>query len=106
MGIEKDLLPGQGLLLCFRPFIAHLACSGLSPKTIRQHVDNLWTLGGEIIRDLHYDPSRRKKTAERLLREAVHAFGGPAVQNGSEEQQRSVDSTCRQLHRFLTHPQP
>ena len=106
MGIEKDLFPGQDLVVCFRPFIEDLASSGLSPKTIRQHVDNLWTLGGEIIRDLHYDPSLRKRTAERLLREAVHQYGGPAVHNGSEEQQRSVDSTCRKLHRFLTQPPP
>ena len=106
IGIEKDLIPGQDLVVCFRPFIQDLASSGLSPKTIRQHVDNLWTLGGEIIRDLHYDPSLRKKTAERLLREAVHESGGPAVHNGSEEQQRSVDSTCRKLHRFLTQPRP
>jgi hypothetical protein len=106
MGIEKDLIPGQALVVCFRPFIEDLASSGLSPKTIRQHVDNLWTLGGEIIRDLHYDPSLRKKIAEQLLREAVHEYGGPAVHNGSEELQRSVDSTCRKLHRFLTQPRP
>jgi len=102
MGLEKDLPPGEALIVCFRPFIEHLASSGLSPKTIRQHVDNLWTLGGEIIRDLHYDPSLRKVAADRLLRNAVHEYGGPAVHNGSEQQQRSVDSTCRQLHRFLT----
>ena len=104
MGIEKDLPPGQALVICLRPFIEDLASSGLSPKTIRQHVDNLWTLGGEIIRDLHYDPSLRKKTADQLLRAAVHEYGGPVVHNGSEEQQRSLDSTCRKLHRFLNQP--
>jgi hypothetical protein len=26
--------------------------------------------------------------------------------HGSEEEQRSFDSTCRKLHRFLTQPQP
>src|SRR6202035_5091531 len=60
MGLEKDLPPGEQLVACFRPFIEHLASSSLSPKTIRQHVDNLWLLGGEIIRDLNYDPSQRK----------------------------------------------
>ena len=102
MGLEKDLPPGEEMILYFRPFIEHLVASGLSTKTIRQHVDNLWTLGGEIIRDLHYDPSLRKWTADRLLRDAVHEYGGPSVHNGSEEQQRSVDSTCKKLHRFLT----
>jgi hypothetical protein len=71
--------------LCFRPFIEHLALGALSPKTVRQHVDNLWSLGGEIIRDLHYDPSLRKKPADRLLRNAIHEDGGPLVHNGSEE---------------------
>jgi hypothetical protein len=101
MGLEKDLPPGEALVVCFRPFIEHLANAGLSAKTIRQHVDNLWLLGGEIIRDLHYDPSLRKRTAERLLCEAVHQDGGPLVHNGSEEQQRTFDATCRKLHRFL-----
>jgi hypothetical protein len=104
-GLEKDLPPGEQLLACFRPFIEHLASSSLSPKTIRKHVDNLWLLGGEIIRDLHYDPSLRKMVADRLLRNVIHEDGGPLIHNGSEEEQRSFDSTCRKLHRFLTQPQ-
>jgi hypothetical protein len=104
MGLEKDLPPGEQLVTCLRPFIEHLAASTLSLPTIRRHVDNLWTLGGEIIRDLHYDPSLRGKTADQLLRNAIHEDGGPLVHNGSEEQQRSFDATCRKLHRFLTQP--
>lgn len=102
MGLEKDLPPGEQLLTCLRPFIEHLASSGLSIKTIRRHVDNLWILGGEIIRDLHYDPSLRKRSAEWLLRSVIHEDSGPLIHNGSEEEQRSFDSTCRKLHRFLT----
>jgi hypothetical protein len=105
MGLEKDLPPGEELVACLRPFIEHLASSNLSPKTIRRHVDNLWLLGGEIIRDLNYDPSQRKVPAQRLLRAAVHADGGPLIHNGSEEEQHSLDSTCRKLHRFLSQPQ-
>ena len=105
MGLEKDLPPGEELVACLRPFIEHLASSSLSPKTIRQHVDNLWMLGGEIIRDLNYDPSLRKMAADRLLRNVIHEDGGPLIHNGSEEEQRSFDSTCRKLHRFLSQPQ-
>lgn len=105
MGLEKDLPPGEQLLVHLRPFIEHLASSSLSPKTIRRHVDNLWLLGGEIIRDLHYDPSLRKRPAERLLRSVIHEEGGPLIHNGSEHDQRSFDSTCRKLHRFLTQRQ-
>ncbi len=102
MGLEKDVPPGEKLVACFRPFLEELVASDLSPKTIQKHVDNLWALGGEIIRDLHYDPSLRKRAADRLLRSAVHEYGGPAVHNGSEEAQRSFDPTCRKLHGFLT----
>jgi len=59
MGWEKDLPPGEELVACFRPFLEHLVSSDLSPKTIQRHVDNLWLLGGEIIRDLHHDPTLR-----------------------------------------------
>ena len=104
MGLEKDLPPGEQLLTEMKPFIEHLASSNLSPKTIRRHVDNLWLLGGEIIRDLNDDPALRKVTADRLLRNAVHVDGGPLIHNGSEEEQRSFDSTCRRLHRFLGPP--
>jgi hypothetical protein len=62
MGWEKDLPPGEQLVACFRPFLEDLAASDLSPKTIQKHVDNLWALGGEIIRDLNETPSLRSKT--------------------------------------------
>src|SRR5438270_1026846 len=61
MGLEKDLPPGEQLVTLFRPFLEHLAASNLSPKTIQKHVDNVWALGGEFIRDLHNDPSLRRR---------------------------------------------
>jgi hypothetical protein len=106
MGWEKDLPPGEKLVACFRPFLEHLAGSDLAPKTIQKHVDNLWVLGGEIIRDLNQNPSLRKLPVEQLLQDAVDADGGPLIHDGSEEEQRSFDSTCRKLRRFLTHTAP
>jgi len=101
MGWERDLPPGERLVACFRPFLEHLAISNLSQKTIRKHVDNLWLLGGEIIRDLNETPSLRKVSMERLLLNTI-AEGGPLLYHcDSEEQQRSFDSTCRKLRRFL-----
>jgi hypothetical protein len=34
MGWEKDLPPGEQLVILFRPFLEHLAASDLSPGTI------------------------------------------------------------------------
>jgi len=101
MGLEKDLPPGEQLRVCFRPLICNRPSSIFSTRTTRKHVDNLWMLGGEIIRDLHEDPSLRKVTAERLLRNVIHEEGGPLIHNGSEDEQRSFDSTCRKLRGFL-----
>jgi hypothetical protein len=105
MGEEKDLPAGRRIVECFTPFLLHLAASGLSKRTIQKHVDNLWILGGEIIRDLNEDSSLRKVTAEQLLRNVLHQEGGPLIHNGSEDEQRSFDSTCRKFYRFLTQSQ-
>jgi hypothetical protein len=106
MGEEKDLPPGRRLVEYFMPFLLHLAGSGLSKRTIQNHVDNMWLLGGEIIRDVNEDPSLRKVAAEQLVRNVIHEEGGPLIHNGWEDEQRSFDSTCRKFHRFLTQPRP
>ena len=102
MGEEKDLPPGLRLVESFTPFLLDLAASGLSKKTIQKHVDNMWLLGGEIIRDVNEDPRLRKVAAEQLIRNVIHEDGGPRIHNGWEDEQRSFDSTCRKFHRFLT----
>ena len=105
MGLEKDVPPGEKLVACFRPFLEHLASTSLSRKTIRKHIDNLWVLGGEIIRDIHEDPSLRRQNVEKILRDAIDDEYGPLIHGGSSEQmQNSFDSTCRKLHRFLSQP--
>jgi hypothetical protein len=106
MGEEKDIPPGRKLVECFTPFLMHLATSKLSQRTIQTHVDNLWILGGEIIRDLNEDSSLRKVAAEQLIRNTIHEDGGPLVHNASEDEQRSFDSTCRKFHRFLVQLHP
>ena len=101
MGLEKDLPPGEQLVACFRPFLEYLAASDLSPKTIQKHVDNMWALGGEFIRDLHDDPALRKLPVEQHLFETIEN-GGALLHHADEDQQRSFDSTCRKFRRFLT----
>jgi hypothetical protein len=104
MGEEKDLAPGRRLVEYFMPFLVHLVGSGLSKKTIQNHVDNMWLLGGEIIRDVNQEPRLRKAAAEQLVRNVIHEDGGPLIRNAWEDEQRSFDSTCRKFHRFLTQP--
>jgi hypothetical protein len=82
MGREKDLPPGEKLVACFRLFLEQLAAADLSRKTIRRQVDNLWALGGEIIRDINETPSMRKVPVKRLLLETVSEEGGPLLHHG------------------------
>ena len=96
--------PGEKLVVCFRPFLEQLASSDLSLKTIQKHVDNLWALGGDLIHVLNETPSLRKVPVERLVSDSIQD-GGPLLYHcDSEEQQRSFESTCRKLHRFLKEP--
>jgi hypothetical protein len=71
----------------------HLAASNLSRKTIRNHVDNMWVLGGEFIRDVHNNPSLRKKPVDQVLLKMIE-YDGPLRYHGGKGQQRSFDSTC------------
>ena len=100
MGLEKDLPPGEQLVACLRPFLEYLAASDLSRKTIQKHVDNIWALGGEFIRDLNYDQSLRKRPVKEHLFKMIEE-GGPLLYHGSEDEQKSFDSTCRKFRRFL-----
>lgn len=101
MGLAEDLDYGQGLLDAMRPFAQAMLDSNLTPKTIRAHMDNLWLLGGQIIREVslynEYDTPPREK-----LREAVDAEGGPLCKHlQTEAEERAFDRTCRRLHKFL-----
>ena len=104
MGWEKDVPAGEKIVALFRPFLEDLVASDLSPKTIQKHVDNLWALGGEIIRDLNENPSVRRKSIEQILNGRIDEEGGPLVHalESEEPLQRSFDSTCRRLYRFLS----
>lgn len=104
MGDERDLVPGQKIVECFTPFLLQLAGTGLSKKTVQKHIDNLWLLGGEIIRDLQETPKLRKTPVNDLLDAVIEQVGPLLYHRDSEEQQRSFDSSCRKLRRFRSEP--
>ena len=101
MGMPEDLEPGRRILDAFRPFLLSLIHKGLSRKTVRNHIDNIWCLGGILITNINYDESLRSKNALSLIADSVFEDGGPYSHHFSEAEQKSFDSTCRKLHRFL-----
>ena len=89
-GLDEDKDPGQRLLAELRPFIRHLVEKGLSAKTVRRHLDNLWAIGGEVVREFNDEPSLRRRPARQLLFDAIdatnadvaHAYQGAGVARG------------------------
>ena len=106
MGLPEDLLPGQQIVEYFKPFLIHLSHQPLSRRTIRKHGNNLWVLGGEIIRDLHETPALRKMPIERLVFDLLSEGGPLPYHCDSEEELRSFESTCRKFRRFLQQQPP
>ena len=84
-----------------RPFIMNLIDQGLKVKTVRNHMNNLWLLGGEIIRSVSTNDDY-KIPPDESLRRSVDQDGGPYCQHlATEEEVRSYDATCRKLSKFL-----
>jgi hypothetical protein len=89
----------------FKPFLRDLLAHDLSRKTLRQHRDNIWVLGGEIFRGLQMDRALRRRPIEQVVLDLIDDEGGPLLSHRqSEAEQRSFDATCRKLFRFLTGP--
>ncbi len=101
MGVDEDLAYGKKLLEEFRPFAEYLISSGLSDKTIKKHLTNLWLLGGELIR-IVCDDEEYNIPQKKVLLDSIDSYGGPSCRHlHSEDAEKSFDSTCKKLYKYL-----
>jgi hypothetical protein len=105
-GAHEDEPVGRRLVAVLRPFMTHLQYQGLSSGTRRRHLDNLWLIGGEIIRRLDDDPARRDQPTHALLLEAIQDGAAPLVRDLTEKQQAALDATARKLLKFVAASNP
>ena len=97
-----DIPVGQQIVQVLTPFLLHLLDPGLAKTTFRRHRDNLWALGGELIRLRYDDDELARKNVKDALRQLIEGDGGPLMwPRISEPEQDSLDATCRKLNRFL-----
>lgn len=97
-----DIPVGQQIVEVLTPFLLHLLDRGLAKTTMRRHRDNLWTLGGELIRCRYDDDELANKHVKDALQQLIEDDGGPLMwPRITESEQDSLDATCRKLNRFL-----
>jgi hypothetical protein len=99
---EGDIQKGEEIVEVLRGFVVSLLERGYAKTTMRRHLHHLWLLGGEIIRDINYDPDQRKKPGQELVEESVDEEGGPYCRHlDTETEMKSYDATCKKLHKYL-----
>ncbi len=99
---QADIAVGQQIIEVLTPFLLSLLDQGLARKTVGRHRDNLWVLGGELIRRRYEDDELARLDVTNALQQLIEADGGPLIcPRISESEQDSLDATCRKLHRFL-----
>lgn len=101
MGIEPDLDYGRQVLEAFRPFAESLLESGLTQKTVKRHLTNLWFLRGEIIRDVSLFNEYSIPAHDKLV-QSKGTEGGPVCRHlDSEPEIKAYDGTCRKFYNYL-----
>lgn len=99
---EPDIAIGQQIVAALTPFLLSLLDQGLARRTVSRHRDNLWLLGGEILRRRYEDDELAAMTVPQALKALVADDGGPLIYPSiSDAEQDSLDATCRKLHQFL-----
>ena len=94
--LPEDVPYGEGIIEIYKPFVEELL-SRYSLNTVKRHLDNLWLLGGELIRSINMDPEDREKTPMELLLDNIDEIGGPYCRHlDSDEQMRCLMSDLQE----------
>jgi hypothetical protein len=99
---EADVAVGQQIVEVLTPFLLDMLDQRLARKTVNRHRDNLWTLGGEVVRRRYQNDGLARLDITDALLQLIEGDGGPLIYPRiSESEQDSLDATCRKLHRFM-----
>ena len=98
---KNDYLYGKKIIKLFIPFINLLKDDKLTRKTINTHIDNLWLLGGFLIKHINNYSEDRKIEPHFLITHFVDSWDGPNIIDLSEYEQESFNRTCRKFYKYL-----
>lgn len=100
-GTDEDIEYGRKIIKLMKPFIKELLNSSYLSRTVKEHIDNLWLLGGHIIEHINYHEEEREKDPCLLLTRFIDSFDWPHISDLSENAQNSFDRTCRKFYKYL-----
>ena len=102
MGVEEDLVYGQKLLPWFAGFLQAFYAEKLSRKTFSQYRDNLWLLGGTIIRKVSLYDEYLDDPLEKL-RESVADDGilPDHYDQITQAELNAFERMCRRFEKYL-----
>jgi len=101
-GVPEDTEYGEKIIAIFESFVQSLLSERLNRKTIETHIDNLWLLGGELIRLIYQDQDKRDSEPLELIMEKIDHGGGPYCRHlFTENEIRSFDSIYGKLYKYL-----
>lgn len=102
MGLKEDLEYGRKLLPYFVEFLQALYDEGLARKTFVQYRDNLWLLGGTIIREVSLYEEYQLDPLTKL----IESVGGDGILPDHHDQMSAAElrvfsRMCRRFEKFL-----
>ncbi len=100
-GFKEDIECGQKLIPLMRTFIEELLKLEYSYRTIKNHIDNLWVLGGYVIEEINDDKNKMNLEPHLLLTRYIDSVDGPLIHDFSESEQKNFDRTCRKFYNYI-----
>jgi hypothetical protein len=97
---DPDVEYGRMIIKLMKPFIKALS-GRLSSRTVKQHADNLWVLGGYAIELINSFPEKRHKEPCLFFTTFIDSYDGPHIRVFSEKEQEAFDCTCRKFYKYL-----
>jgi len=87
--MPADIAIGQQIVAMLTPFLLHLLDQGLAKTTVRRHRDNLWSLGGELIRRRYDDDALARRNVKDAVQQLIAGDGGHSSGHVSAKQNRT-----------------
>ena len=102
MGTQQDLEYGKKMLPFMEGFILYFLAQDLSRKTLKAHIDNVWVLGGTIIRDVSIYERHKQDPRQKILAtvESGDWLPEPST-NMSAWELASFERMCKKFEKFL-----